>query len=121
VSHFLAAGAKSDSRNQRGKNDSTLHSQSPLESPVMGSTLNADPAPSPAHLAPRSLTHTTPKRANVSMAIAPIGSPRCRRMTTSARPQCGYGSRLILGTCGRCSDQGRRDFCGCFVRPEMRK
>lgn len=41
VGHFLAAGAKSDSRDHRGKNDGTLHSQSPLESPVMGSTLNA--------------------------------------------------------------------------------
>ena len=41
VGHFLAARAKSDSRDHRGKNDGTLHSQSPLESPVMGSTLNA--------------------------------------------------------------------------------
>ena len=42
VGHFFAARAKSDSRDQRGKNDGTLHSQSPLESPVMGSTLNAN-------------------------------------------------------------------------------
>jgi hypothetical protein len=42
VGHFLAARAKSDSRDHRGKNDGTLHSQSPLESPVMGSTLNAN-------------------------------------------------------------------------------
>lgn len=41
VGHFLAARAKSDSRDHRGKNDGTLHSQSPLDSPVMGSTLNA--------------------------------------------------------------------------------
>lgn len=36
VGHFFAARAKSDSRDHRGKNDDTLHSQSPLRKPRDG-------------------------------------------------------------------------------------